>query len=531
MQDAMLKKLNRYHYKRYFLVLVLFVLAFVFGKNMDVLTPEQKQSQDQIYAQQKITSGIYAVSVDQNKYELKKLFSIKSGQCGRLFFALKNLPPNDSLTNSFAENPNVQILLSNDFDQNQELGFYEIKSDRFAQNEEIDFCADSDYQNLLFEKDENSQDSSFEISDVAFYPLAIEKRDFTGLMTPIEGNTNFSNVIYQSSFSFKDANKAFKFSRKNQKIGQAFVADSDMISGADSKMEFTGTGGIGNYYLDLREIEEQNGKIRLSSDRVAYFGFNKDNAEKNLKIGGGVYHIPLAAHLEKGKTYFIGISNEGVKFNILNTLKIYGNDAGSGEKIVSSIRGKISEKPGGLYLKIYGTDYVKVADDKVLTGAKILDNGDGTGLYVYEQKGSFSDYFDLDQLITKGNSNIFYDNVQSGISAKDEDDNAFVYKINTLHPFTLAKIEAGQPGGEFTDSLVYYSFDNNNWQEIKSDRDKSTDAPLQEDKDKFQELIQGDGETKTIYIKVTYDKEDAKEKSIHLFGLKNLKISAKLKFQ
>ena len=71
--------------KPYLLVLLIFILAFIFGKNMDVLTPEQKQSQDQIYAQQKITSGIYAVSVDQNKYELKKLFSIKSGQCGRLF--------------------------------------------------------------------------------------------------------------------------------------------------------------------------------------------------------------------------------------------------------------------------------------------------------------------------------------------------------------------------------------------------------------------------------------------------------------
>ena len=529
MQNNIFKKLNPYHYKRYLLVLVLFISAFIFGKNMDVLSPQQKQLQNQADAKKKITFGIYDVSVDQSEYELKDIFSIKQGQCGRLFFALKNLPSSGNSADS-AENPKIKILLSSNFDQNQELGSYEIKSDRFTQNEKIDFCANADYQNLLFEKDENSQNSSFEISNVSYYPIAIEKHDFIGLMDPIEGNTNFSNIIYQSSFGFKDANKAFKFSRKNQKIGQTFVADSETISGVDLKLEFTRTGGIGNYHLELREIENQNGKIQLSSDRIAYFYFNKDNAEKNLKIGGGVYHIPLAAHLEKGKTYFIGISNEAISFNILNTLKIYGGSGNSGgKKIISFVGGKTSEKSGSLYLKIYGADYVKVADDKVLTGAKILDNGDGTGLYIYNQKGNFSDYLDIGQLITKGNSNIFYDNVQSGISAKDEDDNAFVYKINTLHPFTLAKIEAGQPGGEFTDSLVYYSFDNNNWQEIKSDLNKE-DTLLQGDEDKFQELVQGDGKIKTIYIKVTYDKYDVKEQGVHLFGLKNLKVSAKLKF-
>jgi len=184
MQNNIFKKLNPYHYKRYLLVLVLFISAFIFGKNMDVLSPQQKQLQNQADAKKKITFGIYDVSVDQSEYELKDIFSIKQGQCGRLFFALKNLPSSGNSADS-AENPKIKILLSSNFDQNQELGSYEIKSDRFTQNEKIDFCANADYQNLLFKKAENSQNSSFEISSVFYYPIAIGKRDFVGLMTPI----------------------------------------------------------------------------------------------------------------------------------------------------------------------------------------------------------------------------------------------------------------------------------------------------------------------------------------------------------
>jgi len=299
------------------------------------------------------------------------------------------------------------------------------------------------------------------------------------------------------------------------------------------KLEFTGSGEIGNYYLELREVNNQNGKVILSPDRIAYFGFDKNSAERDLKIKEGIYHIPLAAYIEKGKTYFIGINNTEVRFNILNTLKIYGGNADSGEKIVSSVKGKTSEKSGSLYLKVYGVDYIKAGDEKVLTGAKILDNGDGTGSYSYGQGGSFSDYLDLEQVISKENSSIFYDNIQGGISGKDEDDNAFVYKINTTYPFAKLNIEAGQPGGEFTNSLVYYSFDNKNWQEIKNDYDKE-DALFSADKNKFQKLLQGDGKTKTIYIKVTYDKEDAQEKNasavpVRLFGLKNLKVVAEIR--
>lgn len=530
MQNKIFKKLNQYHYKRCFLVLILFVLAFVFGENMNVLTLEQQQLQDLVYTQQKMTFGIYDVTADQQEYELKNQFVLKNGQCGRLFFSLRNLPPINKSPDSSIVNPNIKILLSSDLNQNQELGSYEIKSNRFVQNEEVDFCSNTDYSGLLFQKnnDQDNQDYAFEISSVAFFPIAIEKHDLNNLLPSIIGNTNFNNIIYQSSFESKDANTAIKFSRKNQLIGQTFIASSDTASGVDLKLEFIGGGGIGNYFLDLREVNDQGGKLVISSNRMAYYCFNKGSAEKNLKIEEKVYHIPLAAHLEKGKTYFIGISNESVKFNILNTLKIYGGSEDTGsDKIITSVGGRTSEKPGSLYLKVYGSDYTKVGDEKVLNGAKVLDNGDETGLYNYQQKGNFSDYLDLDQLISKGNNDIFYDNVQSGVSGRDENDNAFVYKINTTYSFTRMKIEANQPGEDFINSLVYYSFDEKKWQEIKSDSNKE-DASSQENKDKFQELVYGDGKTKTLFIKVTYDKADAIDKKVHLFGLRNLKVTAEL---
>lgn len=531
MQKKEFKKLNLY-YLRYILVLVLFVLAFIFEKNMNVLTPEQQLLQDQIYSQQKSASGIYTISTDQDQFNLNNLFSLKKGQCGRLFFGLRNLPISDSSDDSSAENLKIKVMLSNHFEENQELGLFEPKNYRFIQREKISFCAGADYQNLLFIKDSNSQDSSFEISSVTFYPLSVEKHDFFNLIDPIEGNTNFSKVIYQSGPEVKSANKDFKFTRGNQMIGQSFVANSDVISSVDLKMDFSGVGGAGNYILELREVENQNGKIQLSSDKIAYFYFNKDNAEKNLKVGGGIYHIPLVANLEKNKTYFVGITNQEVNFNTLNTLKVYGGSENiGGGKIFYSIGGKISEEPGSLYLSVYGADYVKVGDEKILTGAKIIDSGNGNGLYIYEQDGSFSDYLDLDQLITKKNGNIFYDNVQSGVSADDEGDNSFIYKINTLYSFTKINITAEQPGGKFSDSLVSYSFDQKNWQEIK-------ESPLKGGKGgqkAFQQIIQSDGKTNGIFIKVTADQNDAKGRTqtgnVHLFGLKNLKVAAELKLR
>lgn len=512
------------NYKSYFLVFFIFIFIFIFGKSMNVLTPEQRKSQDQAYAQKKIASGIYSVPSDQNQYILNSLFSVKKGQCGRLFFGLRNTVSDNNLTELFMGNSKIKISLSNNFYQNQEIGSYEMKSDGFAQNVITEFCADADYSNLIFQKDEDSKDSSFEISNVLFYSLFLKKYDLSNLLTSIIGNTDLGKIIYQSNLNSKSAVTAFKFTRHNQMIGQTFVADSNTISGVDLKLDFTGSGGIGNYFLELREVGEENQEMSLSSDRIAYYCFNKDTAERDLKIEKGFYHIPLVANLEQGKTYFIGISNEAVKFNILNTLKVYGGTAGNDQdKITTSIGGKVISKPGNLYLKVYGADYVMLENEKVLTGAKILDNGDGTGLYLYEQRGSSSDYLDLYQSTMEKNKNVFFDSVQSGVAGRDVGDNNFIYKINTLYPFTKFKINAEQTGGGYTDSLLYYSFNNINWYEIKNNFYKEG-----ENKDEFQELIQGGRETKTIYIKATFNKDDAKGKSIHLFGLKNLKIVAEL---
>lgn len=535
----MRKELNKIRisncYIHYLIVTVLFMLAFIFGKNMNVLTPEQQKLQEQSYVQRKMALGVYNVSIDQRGYRIDNKVFVKNGQCGRVFFGLKNTSAYDDSSNILSGSPNIQIRLSNDFDQSQALGSYEIKSNRFVQTEEVNFCADADYSDLVFRKDENSQYSSFEISNISFYPLSLGKHNFDNLESSVLGNSDFSEVIYRSQIDLKSATKPFRFTRKNQMIGQTFVADSESISGVDMKLEFTGVGGVGSYFLELREVIDQNGKSELSSDRIAYYMFNKDSVDQELNLGENIYHIPLAGQLERGKTYYIGVNNNAVKFNILNTLKIYGGSADNNGNIITSVKGKSSEKSGSLYLKAYGADYVQVGGEKVLTGAKILDSGDGTGLYFYEQRGNFSDYLDIDQLISKNKSSIFYDNFQKGISAKDEGDNAFTYKINTVYPFNKIKIEAGQPGGEFTDSLIFYSFDNTNWTEIKNDWNKE-DSLFLADNNKFQELIQGDGKIKTVFVKVTYDKDDVKEKAtsatqIHLFGLKNLKILAELKIK
>ena len=528
MWQKILKILRHSSSKRYFLVFILILLVTVFGKNMHTLTPEQQELNNQTYAQQKNATGIYDIPVDQTKYKTKNNLSIKKGQCGRIFFDLKNIPFEDDSTELIYKNIKIKISLSNDFGEEQALGSKELKNNGFSQSEEIDFCADADYQNLFLQSYENYRGSIFEISTLSFLPLSIKKTDLNNLATPIVGATDFSRIVYQSGVEAKNASKAVMFTRKNQEIGQVFVADSETISGVDLKLGFAGNGGMGNYILELKEaVEEKNKHVVISPDKIASYYFNQDSAEKSDISDHGSYHIPLAAHLEKGKSYFIGISNEEVEFNILNTLKIYGQGTKNEEKIVSVVGKNTSIDAGTFYLKVYGADFVKSNGEKILTGTMIIDNGDGLGSYTYEQKNNFSDYLDLDQLISPQNGNIYFDPLHQSLSAIAKGDNAFIYKINTVKPFVKLEIEARQPGVGFVNSVLSYSFDQNNWHEIKSDWSKS----LRGDKDRFQELISGDGTMKIIYLKVTYDKNDTKRRTYNIFGLKNLTIHSELDFR
>ena len=61
--------------------------------------------------------------------------------------------------------------------------------------------------------------------------------------------------------------------------------------------------------------------------------------------------------------------------------------------------------------------------------------------------------------------------------------------------------------------------------------DLASDGTLFGDQNKFQKLIQGEGESKTIYIKVTYNKDATQGGNGQFFGLKNLKIVGELKLK
>ena len=512
----------------YIIVVFLFVFAFVFGKNMVELTPEQLQLRELLYAQQRADSKLYTVSSSQKDLEIKNFFPIQKGQCGRLVFGLRNLPTKNSDGVSSYEKSQVRVSLTNDFAEKQDLGLSDLKGDMFVENKEINVCANTDFSNLILAKEGEDTSSSFETSNVAFIPLASGKTNLSDLQPSIYGNTDLADVVYDSEIKASEAVDTLSFTRRNQLIGQTFEANSTMISGVDIKLEFSGEGGTGNYYLELREADYKNGKVSLSPDRIAYFGFNKNSADRELKIDEGVYHIPLAAKVEKGKSYFVGINNLEVKFNILNTLKLYSGDSDVDHgKIITSINERSKQKSGQLYLKVYGAEYAEAGGEKVLTGARIIDNGDGTGTYSYDQKGEVTDYLDLYQVISDKNSSVFYDNIQGGISGKDEEGTAFVYKINTLHPFLKMRVEAKQPNGLFVKPLIYYSFDNINWTEIKNDL-AVNDPISQADPARFDQSLQGNGILKTVYLKVAYDRDDAKEKKMHLFGLNSLKISASL---
>jgi len=474
--------------------------------------------------QREAAQEVFSISADKKEAEITDLFLVKKDQCGRLFFTMKNL----SAINDFsAENSTITLSLSSDLGYSQEVGSYKLRSDRFVQDYEADFCAGYDYHKIIISKSEQNRDASFEISNFSFFPLAMSKNNFNNLFQTIFGNSDYTKMVYDCNFNSKIATHSLKFMRSNQFIGQTFTASSDTISGVDLKMRFLGIGGQGNYSAELRETSYLNNKVQLSENRIAVYYFNQNKADKDLAIGSEVYHIPLTGHLEIGKRYSVVINNKSVGFNILNTLYIFTRPEDKGNETAFVISPtKKSELVGNLYLKVYGMSDPLNTATKFLSGSKIFDNGDGTGSYVYTQKGDFSDFLDLDRVITASNKkyNVFYDNLYGGVSAKAEEDNAFVYKVNTVYPFTKMRLTAdGQSGMFFTTSAIYYSFDNVLWKEIRTNPSENGDMSGE-----FDKLIDGNGEVRVVYIKTTYDKDLINNQSGLYFGLKNLKVTANL---
>ncbi|TSC92662.1 MAG: hypothetical protein Athens101428_820, partial [Candidatus Berkelbacteria bacterium Athens1014_28] len=224
--------------------------------------------------------------------------------------------------------------------------------------------------------------------------------------------------------------------------------------------------------------------------------------------------------------YYVGFNNKDVKFNLINTLQVYGSnnskmyDQGMGIRVNNV--GEKANEIGDIYLKLYAANYKYVNDQKILAGATIEDLGAGQGLYTYRSSGSVTDFFDLyDWGKNFSDTGVFYDNVRKGISALAKDNNYFVYQFDTVFPFSLINFNLTCGVNNTERCFYYYSFDEQNWQKVEQIKGNNPKAETQ-----FQ--IVGAGEQKRIYLKVTYNKDDNIYNRSPMFSIERIIIDANL---
>jgi hypothetical protein len=189
--------------------------------------------------------------------------------------------------------------------------------------------------------------------------------------------------------------------------------------------------------------------------------------------------------------------------------------AGQAQKIDNS------HSYGDLYFEIGSAVQLTNDGQPILRNTRIEDLGNDDQLFSYKFSNSASDYLDIFSKNSDKTKQPYLDSVIGGISVPALSDNSFSYRFDTLKPFQTAKIQFQHVGGEYVNTLGYYSFDNQNWQQISV-------PPNSDDANQFSVILNGDNTSHVIYLKFTGDQNDI-GKSVKLFGVKNLEVTGSTK--
>ncbi len=320
-----------------------------------------------------------------------------------------------------------------------------------------------------------------------------------------------------------DAEKAkpiYKVRQKDQIVGQIFQATDSYISAVLLKLNFIGNGGSGLWKIQLKEAERRGDQYLIKDQILAESKFNPEVDLERYSRGNDYYKFSLPAMIEPGKYYFVEINALEVRLSLFNYLAVFGykNDVIT-ESVALSGNGENLAYRGDLLFQIYGAKFTDYQNKRIPSGAVIEDLGEGVGRYTLERQGNFSDYLNIDSIngANVSDSNVFYQSLDELIEARAAGENNFVYRIDTIYPFTKLRFELSNLGKDYYPTIVNYSFDGQNWHSLAKDKNYNS----------YNTLITGEGGSQ-IYFQFSYDPE-YKEATKPVFGLSNFKITADLK--
>jgi hypothetical protein len=232
-----------------------------------------------------------------------------------------------------------------------------------------------------------------------------------------------------------------------------------------------------------------------------------------MKIQDNEYILPLAAKIEKGKYYYLAISDDQANFNLINTLEILGSPVTRQDSYAFKL-GNLS-KVGETDYAIYGYE------SKINNGRKMLFNESLTNtaldqqIYEYQFSNTPADYLDIFET-SFDNGKVYYDTVSGGIVSINEPGNFYTYKFEL--PRFPSRVNISLETKEtFLDVRSFWSVDNKNWQAI--------DYINYHQLNSFSETISG-MTSQTFYLRLIADEQNKGGSFSNIGNLKNLKIIA-----
>ncbi|MFA5985906.1 MAG: hypothetical protein WC819_00985 [Parcubacteria group bacterium] len=356
---------------------------------------------------------------------------------------------------SSTQGGNFDILLSNDdqslpvatvgivANQKNEFSYYEYNFRSPVDATHVDLSIAGDALKDVF------------IDDIKVIPLNIDKQeDLASIKVTAIGDGRQKNIGAKQTVHSATADA---LAVKGTLVGQSFIAKADTVTGVSFALVKKGDGGIGEYTVELREFDETTKTI--SDKKIAVKTFNSG------EVTSATTFIPLFAQLEKGKKYWIGINNAGVKLNKDHNLVVgqAGDDRAypDGDGWMQRGADKTFVKTNDLYFIVYTAGVIKVDNVALSFGETLYDLGKGKKRAEYQwDTTNGNKILDID-----AQNNISVDKWKN-ISFVD-DDAYVVYKVGmngkNIDRLTLANISFHK------NISIALSTDGKKWMEVFAD--------------------------------------------------------------
>jgi len=399
-----------------FSTLVFFLLAAVIVGAVFLLKNDFKGTQKKNAGSENEIIMPREMGVSDSGFEMKET-AITALNAKAVFDSLEEISGKQSLKIYFSENKNASVSINDYLNNIEEEKFYRLgfwsrtnsseKKDiqvnvdgengfqklgnfSFSDSDgtryiEFNFQAKKEASDLVFTSNDGGKADVW-VDDVIVEEIGAESEaEFRDIQPTIFGNTSRFNVDQSQTEENGDSDNFLSFA--NRKIGQIFQPDQSIISGVTFKIQKVGTGGTGNYYIEIREYNEKLGIISDEpiASRKVYIDYpasvldeikdkeqlmreefeqnetdikegmvpndptvdqyppdytqekiNESKAQKrreklNLEIAKMKenfnvpyeLNIPISARLDKEKKYWIGINNSSVKPNRRNYIKLF----------------------------------------------------------------------------------------------------------------------------------------------------------------------------------------------------------------